>query len=224
MGFDASRGQNQFFDIMEEERKMNIFEKIQAVSNEIKSIEKNMTVGKGSNAYKAVSDIDVVTAVKKAETKYKLVSIPFLQELVKSEVLNVAKGDNYESVKYVDIIKMTTRIVDTENPEHFVEIVTFGRGLDTADKGFGKASTYARKYALLNAYKIATGEDPDKDKSQPDKVLKKDEKRDAVVNYLMQNNELLQKWLKFYNVGCVDDFGDKEISTMYTTLKKRGAI
>lgn len=207
-----------------EERTMNIYEKIQAVSNEIKSIEKNMTVGKGANSYKAVSDIDVVTAVKKAETKYKIVSIPYSQELVKSEVLNVAKGDNYESVKYVDIVKMITRIVDVENPEHFVEIVTFGRGLDTADKGFGKASTYARKYALLNAYKIATGEDPDKDKSQPDKVVKKDEKREIVFNYLMQNNELLQKWLQFYNVGCMDDFGDKEISTMYTTLKKRGAI
>ena len=207
-----------------EERTMNIYEKILAVSNEIKSIEKNMTVGKGANSYKAVSDIDVVTAVKKAETKYKIVSIPYSQELVKSEVLNVAKGDNYESVKYVDIVKMITRIVDVENPEHFVEIVTFGRGLDTADKGFGKASTYARKYALLNAYKIATGEDPDKDKSQPDKVVKKDEKREIVFNYLMQNNELLQKWLQFYNVGCMDDFGDKEISTMYTTLKKRGAI
>lgn len=209
---------------MDEQKKMNIYEKIQAVSNEIRSIEKNMTVGKGSNSYKAVSDIDVVSAVKKAETKYKLVSVPYNQELIKSEILNVAKGDNYESVKYVDVIKMTTRIVDLEDTSSFIEIVTFGRGLDVSDKGFGKASTYARKYALLNAYKIATGEDPDKDKSTPDNVVKKNEKRDVVVNFLEQNNELLQKWLQFFNVGCVDDFGDKEINTMYSTLKKRGMI
>lgn len=209
---------------MDEQKKMNIYEKIQSVSNEIKSIEKNMVVGKGQNSYKAVSDIDVVTAVKKAETKYKLISIPYNQELVETKVLNVSKGDNYESVKYVDVIKMVTRIIDLEDLSSFIEITTYGRGLDTADKGLGKASTYARKYALLNAYKIATGEDPDKDKSTPDKVVKKDERREAVVSYLMKDNELLQKWLQFFNVGSIDDFGDKEINTMYTTLKKRELI
>ena len=48
--------------------RLNLFEKIQAVSNEIKNIEKNMQVGKGQYAYKAVSDLDVVLAVKDAET------------------------------------------------------------------------------------------------------------------------------------------------------------
>ena len=39
---------------------LNLYQKIQAVSNEIKNIEKNMTVGRGNYAYKAVQDIDVV--------------------------------------------------------------------------------------------------------------------------------------------------------------------
>ena len=34
------------------EAKKNLYEKIQLVSNEIKNIEKNMTVGKGNYAYK----------------------------------------------------------------------------------------------------------------------------------------------------------------------------
>lgn len=55
---------------MSETKELNLYQKIQAVSNEVKNIEKNMTVGKGSYSYKAVQDIDVVLEVKKAETKY----------------------------------------------------------------------------------------------------------------------------------------------------------
>lgn len=204
--------------------KLNLFEKIQAVSNEIKNIEKNMQVGKGQYAYKAVSDLDVVLAVKDAETKFKLVSIPVRQEMIKSEIVKSMKDNGNESINYVDIIKMTLRIIDLESPKDFIEIESFGRGLDTADKGFGKASTYARKYALLNAYKIATGEDPDKDKEKPQVAVKEDEKRDAVVNYMMTDNNYLQNILSYFSVGCLDDLGKKEINTIYSNLQKKGKL
>lgn len=204
--------------------KLNLFEKIQAVSNEIKNIEKNMQVGKGQYAYKAVSDLDVVLAVKDAETKFKLVSIPVKQEMIKSEIVKSMKDNGNESINYVDIIKMTLRIIDLESPKDFIEIESFGRGLDTADKGFGKASTYARKYALLNAYKIATGEDPDKDKEKPQVPVKEDEKRDAVINYMMTDNNYLQNILSYFNVGTIDDLDKKEINTIYSNLQKKGKL
>lgn len=204
--------------------KLNLFEKIQAVSNEIKNIEKNMQVGKGTSAYKAVSDLDVVLAVKDAETKFKLVSIPVKQEMIKSEIVKSMKDNGNESINYVDIIKMTLRIIDLESPKDFIEIESFGRGLDTADKGFGKASTYARKYALLNAYKIATGEDPDKDKEKPQVPVKEDEKRDAVINYMMTDNNYLQNILSYFNVGTIDDLDKKEINTIYSNLQKKGKL
>lgn len=204
--------------------KLNLFEKIQAVSNEIKNIEKNMQVGKGQYAYKAVSDLVVVLAVKDAETKFRLVSIPVRQEMIKSEIVKSMKDNGNESINYVDIIKMTLRIIDLESPKDFIEIESFGRGLDTADKGFGKASTYARKYALLNAYKIATGEDPDKDKEKPQVAVKEDEKRDAVVNYMMTDNNYLQNILSYFSVGCLDDLGKKEINTIYSNLQKKGKL
>lgn len=210
-----------------EERKvarLNLYEKIQAVSNEVRNIEKNMTVGKGNYAYKAVCDLDVVLAVKEAETKYRIVSIPVRQEIVKSEIVKSQKGDGGETINYVDIIKMTVRIIDLESPQDFIEVESFGRGLDTADKGFGKASTYARKYALLNAYKIATGEDPDKDKEKPLTAVKEDEKRDAVVNYMMTDNNYMQNILSYFSVGCVDDLGKKEINTIYSNLQKKGKL
>jgi len=78
--------------------------------------------------------------------------------------------------------------VDLDDVNSFIEVESFGKGIDSGDKGFGKASTYARKYALLNVYKIATGEDPDAEKSKQLETKKTvSEKRIAVVNYLNNN-------------------------------------
>lgn len=203
----------------------NLYQKMQAVSNEIKNIEKNMTVGKGNYAYKAVQDIDVTLEVKEAETKYGIISIPVKQELVKSEIIKVMKEGGGESIQYMDIIKMTLRIVNLENTEDFLEVESFGRGLDPGDKGFGKASTYARKYALLNAYKIATGEDPDEAKSKEQTAVSTpDSKRIAVFNFLMSDSNVCSNTLQRFNKGSIDELSDDEIGYIYKGMQKRGIV
>lgn len=209
---------------MDTEIKKNLYEKIQLVSNEIKNIEKNMTVGKGNYAYKAVQDIDVTLEVKQAEAKYRLVSIPIKQELVKSEIVRVVKDGGGEAIQYMDIVKMTLRIVNLDNTAEFVDVESFGRGLDPGDKGFGKASTYARKYALLNAYKIATGEDPDDTKSKEQTPVTVDEVKDAVINYMMTDSAFTQNILSYFNVGSTDDMNAKQFQLTYNNLKKKGKL
>lgn len=201
----------------------NIYKKIQAVSNEIKTIEKNLVVGRGSSSYKAVGDLDVTLAVKEAETKYGLVSIPVKQELVKTDIIKTAGRDG-ETYKYVDIVKMTLKIVNIDNPDEVIEVESFGRGLDSGDKGFGKASTYARKYALLNAYKIATGEDPDAEKSKEEKAVEMDEKRALVINALYNDAEKYKKTMKSFGHDSVEELTDGEIEKLYDGMKKRGMI
>ena len=207
-----------------ETKQPNLYEKIQLVSGEIKNIEKNMTVGKGNYAYKAVQDIDVTLEVKQAEAKYRLVSIPIRQELVKSEIVRVVKDGGGEAIQYMDIVKMTLRIVNLDNTSEFVDVESFGRGLDPGDKGFGKASTYARKYALLNAYKIATGEDPDEKKSEEQRPATADEVRDAVVNYMMTDENFTRNILSYFNVGSTDDMTAKQFQLAYNNLKKKGKL
>ena len=199
---------------------LNLYQKIQAVSNEIKNIEKNMTVGKGNYAYKAVQDIDVTLEVKEAETKFGLVSIPVKQELVKSDIIKIVKEGGGESIQYMDIVKMTLRIINLEK----TDVESFGRGLDPGDKGFGKASTYARKYALLNAYKIATGEDPDENKSKEQIPVTVDEIKNAVINYMMLDNEFTQNILSYFNVGSSEDMSAEQFKMAYNNLKKKGKI
>lgn len=206
------------------DEKTNLYKKIQLVSNEIKNIEKNMTVGKGSYAYKAVQDIDVTLEVKEAETKHGLISIPIKQELIKSEVIRVIKDGGGESINYMDIVKMTLRIINLDNISEYVDVESFGRGLDPGDKGFGKASTYARKYALLNAYKIATGEDPDESKSKVQTPVTIDEVKNAVIGYMMGDNQFTQNILSYFNVGSSEDMTNEQFKMAYNNLKKKGKI
>lgn len=46
-------------------KKLNLYEKIQAVSLDVNNISKSMTVGSGNYSYKAVGDLQVTLAVKK---------------------------------------------------------------------------------------------------------------------------------------------------------------
>lgn len=206
------------------EEKVNLYKKIQLVSNEIKNIEKNLTVGKGNYAYKAVQDIDVTLEVKEAETNHGIVSIPIKQELVKSEIVRVVKEGGGESINYMDIIKMTLRIVNLDDTSEYIDVESFGRGLDPGDKGFGKASTYARKYALLNAYKIATGEDPDEIKSKAQTPATVDEVKNTVISYMMTDNQFTQNILSYFNVGSPDDMTGEQFKMAYNNLKKKGKI
>lgn len=206
------------------ENKLNLYQKIQGVSNEIRNIAKDMTVGSGSYSYKAVSDLDVTLAVKDAETKFKLCSIPIKQELVNSEVLRTVKKNGDEGFTFVDTIKMTIKIFDLEGTDS-IEIESFGKGIDPGDKGFGKASTYARKYALLNAYKIATGEDPDSEKSKEiNTPATPSEKKVAVENYFNDHLDALQKVLQHFSVGTLEDLSEKQINTIYKTYKDKNLI
>lgn len=201
---------------------MNIYEKIQAVSNEVRNVEKNLVVGTGNSSYKAVGDLDVVMKVKEAETKFRVVSIPVRQELVKSEIVRVVGNNGYEKLTYSDIVKMTVKIVNLDNTSETIEVESFGRGLDAGDKGFGKASTYARKYALLNAYKIATGEDPDANKSEQQVALTKDEVKEKVINYMMQNANYCNSCLSYYGCKTVEELDSKAINSIYKNLKGKG--
>lgn len=209
-------------------QKLNIYEKIQNVAAEIKGIEKDMSVSTGQNsaAYRAVSDKSVILKVKLAEQKHRIVSIPRRSELIKSETLTSAP-DQWGKVKttFVDIVKMTLDIVDLDEPTSVVSVESFGRGVDNGDKGFGKAMTYARKYALLNAYKIATGVDPDQVASRDvEQAPRVDTLKLQVLNYLLSNDKFREQILSHFGLSSTDELTQEQTGTIYANLKKKGLV
>lgn len=148
---------------------MNIFEKMSAITIELQTVAKNMTVGYGNNKYKAVSERDILDAVKPMENKHGVYSYPVSREVIESNLLENEKSTTdkegnvtvTKSTTFMTRIKTVYRFVNVEKPEEYIETITFAEGIDPQDKGSGKAMTYADKYALMKGYKISTGDDPD---------------------------------------------------------------
>lgn len=148
---------------------MNLYEKMAAITAELGTVAKNLSVSAGKNqSYKAVGERDVLDAVKPVEKKYGVYSYPFSRETVESERLESEseyQGKVTKKTTFYTRLKTVYRFVNTEKPGEFLDTTVFSVGIDSQDKGDGKAMTYGDKYALMKAYKISTGDDPDQEAS-----------------------------------------------------------
>lgn len=145
---------------------MNIFQKMSAVTAELQTVAKNLTVSTGkNNTYKAVSERDIIDAVKPIEAKHGIYSFPCDRQVIESQILESEYNGNKKTT-FFSRIRVTYRFVNVDKPDEYIDMVTFAEGIDAQDKGSGKAMTYADKYALMKAYKISTGDDPDQNASE----------------------------------------------------------
>lgn len=143
----------------------NIYEKMSAITNELGVVAKNLNVdiGKGKS-YKAVQEKDVLDAVKPIEAKYRVYSYPKEREIIDNGILE--KETQYGTTRNLYLrVKTTYEFVNLDNPSEKITMTSYADGIDSGDKATGKAMTYSDKYSLLKAYKIATGDDPDKEAS-----------------------------------------------------------
>ena len=156
---------------------MNIFEKMSAITAELQTVAKNLTVQTTkTSSYKAVSERDILDAVKPLEVKHGVYSYPVRRTILESNMLESEseyQGKVTKRTTFMTRIETVYRFVNIEKPDEYIETTTFAEGIDTQDKGSGKAMTYADKYALMKAYKISTGDDPDQTASEETKYTPK---------------------------------------------------
>ena len=150
---------------------MNIFEKMSAITAELQTVAKNLTVGEGKNEYKAVGERDILDAVKPLENKYGVYSYPCSRKVLESNMFETETKYGIRTT-FMTRIETTYRFVNIEKPDEYIETTTFAEGIDSQDKGSGKAMTYSDKYALMKGYKISTGDDPDQKVSEPTQYTK----------------------------------------------------
>lgn len=153
---------------MSETKTLNIHQKMLQATMQIERVKKDLSVQAGKGSYKAVSEGAVLKAVKEVEIELGIYSYPFTRKIVDSQVIVNTKEYNgvvTESKQMMMRIETIYRFVNIDNPSDYIDITSYGDGVDSQDKAPGKAMTYADKYALLKAYKIETGDDPDKDGS-----------------------------------------------------------
>ena len=131
---------------------LNIHQRMAAITAELQTVAKNLNVetGKGKG-YKAVSERDVIDAVKPLEAKHGVYSYPASRRVLESAALESESEWNGKVTKkttFFERIETVYRFVNTDDPTDFIETTTFAEGIDSQDKGSGKAMTYADKYAL----------------------------------------------------------------------------
>jgi hypothetical protein len=160
---------------------MNIYEKMAAITAELRTVAKNLEIEQGKGkSYKAVSERDILDAVKPIEAKYGVYSYPASRNVLESNLLETEteyQGKVTRKTTFMTRIETVYRFVNIEKPEEYIETTTFAEGIDPQDKGSGKAMTYADKYALMKAYKISTGDDPDQTASEETTYTKKSKEK-----------------------------------------------
>ena len=142
----------------------NVFQRISKVMSDVEYLAKDdmvVTNTKTGAGYKAISEEKVTNEVRKALIKYGLVIIPVEMKVDREdEVLKDYQGN--EKVNRITTADVIYRIQNIDDKDDYIMAVSSGTGVDTQDKGIGKAMTYAYKYLLLRTFAIPTGEDTDK--------------------------------------------------------------
>jgi len=182
-----------------ENKELNIYERLSLATEKIDKVAKNLKVGIGNSQYKAVGEADVLAAVKPIEKECRIYSYPIKRELVSTNEFTTTSEYNGTTKEKLTIflrIKTIYRFVNIDNPTDFIDVETFGDGVDAQDKAPGKAMTYADKYALLKAYKIETGEDPDQSFSKDMKKISLI--TDIQIQELQSFNTNIEALVKFY--------------------------
>lgn len=184
-------------------KELNIYERMSLITDEIGIIEKNLKVQvTKTSSYNAVSERDILDRVKPIEKKYRVYSYPVKREIVDNDIL--IKETDYGKTNTLYLrLKTTYRFINLDNIEQFVDIDTYADGLDTGDKATGKAMTYSDKYALMKAYKISTGDDPDKEASPQTGYYK--EKTSLNANQLIDDTKEKALRATIKRVGMSDE-------------------
>ena len=126
------------------ETKLNIAQRISAAMNDVDYIQKEKKEGMKYT----IGSHDAVTAkVRPILHKHGIVYYP--------RDMHVNQSGNRTEACF------NVRFENIDDRTDFIDVATFGYGVDGQDKGPGKAMSYGVKYALLKVLGLETGDDPD---------------------------------------------------------------
>lgn len=153
---------------------MNIYEKLIEVRKAVPYLKKD----NAGYQFKYVSSSQTLGAVRAEMDQQKLLLIP---EVTAKEVREhvTSKGGK----EFFTELNITFTWVNAENPEERISCPWYGQGIDSGEKGVGKAMTYAEKFFLLKFFNIAT------DKDDPDSFQEKNANVKQNYNHINQPAE-----------------------------------
>ena len=134
----------------------NIYQRLVAVMNAVSYVQKEEK--KVNGQYTFVSHDAVTAKIRPALLEHGIATVCTVKN-------HIQDGNRTE-------VTLAVRFVNIDKPDDFVEVESFGYGIDPQDKGPGKAVSYAFKYALLKTFCLETGDDPERDSIEHEPVQK----------------------------------------------------
>jgi hypothetical protein len=209
------------------ETKINLWDKLSAITAEVGRVPKN-----GFNEfhrYKFATESDVVEAVSKACHDHRVhISSRQKPGSVKVEPAPADKDGKVKGVRATVTVIVRLRNVDA--PDEVEEYEFEDHADDTGDKAIKKASTGAKKYALLLGFNVATGDDPDADngkRQQPSAPAPIDTATTGIIcalgtklDFSRERWEKACRFISSNRTGAVDELTAPEGGKLLKYLRK----
>jgi ERF superfamily len=204
--------------------RLNLRQKLAEVRRRIGYVQK-----RGHNerfGYSYVTAADIAGAVGDLLSQLGVVVIPSL-ESISYEPVRTSNGQ----IERVAHVVMTYTFTDVDSGEA-VTVKVPGEGLDAGDKAPYKAMTGALKYALLQSFLLATGDDPEDERTTPsggpvprERSITPEEA--CNLRQLIEDTETeLERVLAYYKVGSLEEMTEsayrRALEVLNRKLAKRG--
>jgi hypothetical protein len=195
---------------------MNLYEKINAIMGDVKSLKKDGKVSFGITKYNFLSEAKTTEIFHELFVKHKIVLLPISVEEEKQG--HVTQG------------RYTYRMINCEDPVDFIDLQSGGQGHDSSDKGSGKASSYAYKYLLWRTFAIPSNDDPDQVSSDETRAKEEAEEKArleaekpitpeqlaTLTGMIAETGADIDAMMKYYKV---DDLGKLNVKSFISAMK-----
>ncbi|MGO9452436.1 MAG: ERF family protein [Candidatus Binataceae bacterium] len=196
---------------------LNLRQKLAEVRRRIGYVQK-----RGHNErfnYSYVTAADIAGAVGDLLAELGVVVIPRLENI--SYETAASRGEATRMARVV----MAYTFADVDSGEQIVAKVA-GQGLDPGDKAPYKAMTGALKYALLQSFLLATGDDPEEERADgrssanPERRISADEI--AILKSLIdETGTELERVLAYYKVGSLEEMSESTYRRALEVLNRK---
>ena len=185
----------------------NLYQRMLAIMADVRYIQKSDK--KVNNQYSFVTHDSVTKALHDPLVTHGVLVIPTVREM---------RQDGNRTVAVVDVT-----FVNVDSPDQTLQVTYTGYGIDTQDKGPGKAVSYAVKYALLKVFCLETGDDPERDTVEynPGKIAQ--EHVLTLIEMIGEDAELKRKVLGFCNAERYEDITKDKYTVVINKLKAKVA-
>ena len=203
---------------------LTLKEKLVEIRRRIGQIEKR-GINEAGN-YRYVRAADLAGPIGDLLAEYGIILLPRLES-----INSVPLGGRELSDERTHVV-IAYSFVDAKTSEELT-VKLAGTGIDPGDKAVAKAQTCALKYALLQTFLIATGDDPEEDCGKPatSKHTAAPSNRSAQRITAAQVAEIrqlvertgteLDRMLEYFHVASIEEMNERSYSRALTMLRKK---